>query len=100
LEESEYIPLLELFIETSLTDLSTLQSAVKAKNAEQAAKAAHSIKGAASNLGLEEFHEVVKEIEIEISNNQFQNILESIPILKNKLDVIAELLRDEEIYAL
>lgn len=98
LEESDYRDLLELFIETSISDLSILQSAVQAKNAEQAARAVHSIKGAADNLGLEEFHEVVKEIEIDISNNRFQNISESSRMLKNKLDVIAELLRGEETF--
>ena len=98
LEESEYRDLMALFIATSISDLNIFQSAVQTKNAEQAARAVHSIKGAADNLGLLELGEVVRKIEIDISKNRFQNISESSRMLKNKLDIIAERLRGEETF--
>lgn len=96
LEESEYRDLIGLFIETSIYDLKVFKSAVQAKDAEQASRAIHSIKGAADNLGLLELHEMVKNIEMDISNNQFQNISESSRMLQKKLGVIEELLLREE----
>jgi len=63
LEREEYLELIELFIETSMSDLDKLQSAIKEVNAEKAANAAHSLKGAARSIGLMELSETAKEIE-------------------------------------
>ena len=70
LEEDEYKALVELFIETSLSDLNIFRSAVQTRNTGQAAKAVHSVKGAANNLGLTELYDTVRKIEIDLKNNQ------------------------------
>jgi len=92
-EEEEYLELIELFIETGMSDLDTLYSAIKEKNAEKAANAAHSLKGAASNLGLMELYEAAMKIEEGILNNRLEETAEDAQALKEKLDIIAEYTR-------
>ena len=58
LEEDEYIELIELFIETSTSDIDKLQSAIVGGDTEKISRLAHSLKGASVNLGLEEFLDV------------------------------------------
>ena len=89
-EEEEYLELIELFIETGMSDLDTLYSAIKEKNAEKAANAAHSLKGAASNLGLMELYEAAMKIKEGILNNRLEETAEDVQVLKEKLDIIAE----------
>jgi len=93
LEEEEYLELIELFIETGMSDLDKLQSAIEEGNAEKAANAAHSIKGAASNLGLMEVYGVAKKIENQTRNDRLEGIAESAQALKEKLNEIAGLAR-------
>ena len=93
LEEEEYLELIELFIETGMSDLDKLQSAIEEGNPEKAANAAHSIKGAASNLGLMEVYEVAKKIEKQTRNDRLEGIAESAQALKEKLNEIAGLAR-------
>jgi len=93
LEEEEYLELIELFIETGMSDLGTLSSAIKEKNAEKAANAAHSLKGATSNLGLMELYEAAMKIEEGILNNRLEETAEDVQVLKEKLDIIAEYTR-------
>lgn len=93
IEEELYLELIELFIQTGTSDLDKVQSAVEEGNAEKAANAAHSIKGAASNLGLMEVYGVAKKIEKQTRNDRLEGIAESAQALKEKLNEIAELAR-------
>ena len=93
LEEEEYLEFIELFIETGISDLDKLQSAIEEGNPEKAANAAHSIKGAASNLGFMEVYEVAKKIEKQTRNDRLEGIAESAQALKEKLNEIAGLAR-------
>jgi len=95
-EEEEYLELIELFIETGMSDLDTLYSAIKEKNAEKAANAAHSLKGAANNLGLMEFYEAAKKIEKQTRNDRLEGTAEDSQALKEKMDIIAENARGTE----
>ena len=90
LEEEEYLELIGLFIETGMSDLNKLQSAIREGSAEKAVSAAHSIKGAAGNLGLMELYEAAKEIEDKARDGQLERAAEAAQALKKKLDVIAE----------
>jgi HPt (histidine-containing phosphotransfer) domain-containing protein len=96
LEEDEYMELIELFIETGISDLEKLNSAIDEGNGEEAANAAHSIKGAAGNLGLVDLSETAKEIEEKARNNRLEEIAESAQALKGKLEEIAERAGDEK----
>ncbi len=55
--------LLELYVETTTSDLAQLKGAIEATDAQLAHAKAHSIKGASGNLGLDEMYELAKEID-------------------------------------
>ena len=93
LEEEEYLELIELFIDTGMSDLDKLQSAIEKGNAEQAANAAHSPKGAASNLGFMKISETAREIGEKARNELLEGITEAAQIQKKKLEEIAGLAR-------
>ncbi len=91
IEEEMYLELIELFIHTGTSDLDKIRSAVEERDAEQAANAAHSLKGAAGSLGLIKLSETAREIEEKARNDQLERISEVAHELKKKLDEIAEL---------
>lgn len=86
LEEDEYLEPVELFIETSKSDLKNLQSAINHKNMEMIAGIAHSLKGAAMNLGLEEFLELAKIIEKTTRNGELEETAKTAEIFQEKLN--------------
>ncbi len=91
LEEDEYLELADLLVETGMVDLSKMESAVKTGNMEEAAKAAHSIKGASGNLGLMDIYELAKTIEGEIRNNNLKSIGSQLKIIREKLETLEKL---------
>lgn len=93
LEKDEYLELVELFVEKSMTDLDELQSAVGAGDAENAASAAHSIKGAAGNLGFMALYEEAKKIEAQALVGSLDAAIESIQTLRKDLEEITALIR-------
>ncbi|MGB2687937.1 MAG: Hpt domain-containing protein [Desulfobacterales bacterium] len=86
LEEDEYLELVELFIETSKSDLKNLQSAINNKNIEMIAGIAHSLKGAAMNLGLDDFLELAKSIEKSSRDRELEETAKTAEIFQEKLD--------------
>ncbi len=88
LEEDEYKELIELFIDTGTADFQTIQSAMGAKDAEQVKRSAHTIKGAAGNLGLLEVSETAKIIEEKAHNNQLEQVEQAVQTLKTQFDAI------------
>ena len=93
LEEDEYLELLELFLDTGMTDIEKLRSAIEEGNAEEAAQAAHSLKGASGNLGLMEIYDVALKSEEEARNNSLDGLVDSAQTLKEQLDSLAEVAR-------
>ncbi len=89
MQEDEYMELVELFIETGMSDLKKLQVAVEEANAKEAADIAHSFKGAALNMGLTEFFELAKEMEITARHGDLERTAPIALALKEKLDIIA-----------
>jgi len=92
LEKEEYLELLDLFVDTAASDMTALQSAIGEGNAEKAAGAAHSLKGAAGNLGLMEIHEHAKKMEADAREHRFDEVVGALVILRSKLDTIAGLI--------
>jgi histidine phosphotransfer protein HptB len=86
LEEDEYLELVELFIETSKSDLKNLQSAINNKNIEMIDGIAHSLKGAAMNLGLDDFLELAKTIEKTTRDGELEETAKTAEIFQEKLD--------------
>ena len=89
MEEDELLELVKLFIETSLSDLNRIQSAIDEGDAQKVAMAAHSIKGAAANLGLTEIFEVAKIIEMEARSNHLDRVQKWIRTLRTEVDRMA-----------
>lgn len=89
LEEDEYLELLELFVETSRADLNNIQSAVAASNLDLVTRIAHSVKGAALNLGLKDIIAITKEIEQTSRNGHQNEVTHIIHLLEEKLDDVA-----------
>ena len=85
LEEDECIELVELFIETSKSELKNLQSAINNKNIEMITGIAHSLKGATMNLGLDDFLELAKSIEKTTRDGKLEETAKTAEIFQEKL---------------
>jgi len=95
LTEEEYQELIELFVETGISDLEKFQSGINGGNAEEAIEAAHSIKGASGNLGLTDIYEISKEAEQKARHGDLKKASELAQILKEKIGNISELVRHQ-----
>ena len=93
LEEEEYLELIDLFIETGMSDLDQLQSAIHEGNTDNAIKATHSLKGAAANMGLMEISDLAKEVEMKARDDRLDQAVEASQLLREKLNMMAELAR-------
>ncbi|MDQ1331483.1 MAG: hypothetical protein QG578_1751 [Thermodesulfobacteriota bacterium] len=62
-EKEEYMELIGLFISTTADDIGKLMTAINKGDFNTAERAAHSIKGASSSLGLTEIANEAKKIE-------------------------------------
>jgi HPt (histidine-containing phosphotransfer) domain-containing protein len=90
MEEEEFLEMVNLFLETTTSDLGKLQSSIEEKDTQKVAETAHSIKGAAANLGFEEMYEVAKRIEKKARENDLNEVVEAIATIREKLDRIAQ----------
>jgi histidine phosphotransfer protein HptB len=94
IEQDEFLELIQLFWETSTTDLSKVESAIASGDREAAADAAHSIKGAAASLGLMEIYEAAKQMEIDARQDRLSRIAEATGELKEALTRLAKSLTE------
>ena len=88
LEKEDYLELLELLVGSATEDLKNLKEAVVTNDPERAVRAAHSLKGAAANLGLMDLSEVAKQAEMEAREGVLAGIDEKIEALRNELSRI------------
>ena len=93
LEEDEYRELVELFLDTGMADYDHLKVAFDAGDAQQVARSAHTINGAAGNMGIMNLHEVAKRIELAAGENQLDSVSGEVNTLKGLFDEIAGLVR-------
>lgn len=63
LEEEEYLELVELFIDTGTAEFERLKSALSTSDFDQMTLGAHTLKGAAGNLGLSDIQTIASHIE-------------------------------------
>jgi len=85
LEEDEFLEMLDLFVEVSISDLSRLKAAFEKGEEEEVVEASHSIKGAAINLGLDEIAEVAEGIETNARAGRLVGALEAAEVIRDKL---------------
>ena len=89
LDEKDYLELLDLFLATSRGDLETLAAAIAAGDCAQGSFAAHSLKGAAGNIGLAEFSDTARFIEEVTRRGSFDGVAEAAQVLRNSLEHLA-----------
>lgn len=90
LDEDEYRELVELLLETGRGDYDHIKAAFKSGDAQQVARYAHALSGAAGNLGIMNVHEVAKRIELAAAEDQLDSISGEVDALKGHFDRIAE----------
>jgi HPt (histidine-containing phosphotransfer) domain-containing protein len=88
LEVDEYRELIELFIDTGSADFMKIQEALAGGNADQIMRSAHTIKGAAGNLGLMDVSATAKTIEDNASDNRLDDLGQVVQILKSQIEAI------------
>lgn len=89
LEEEEYLELLELFVETTGSNLVKLQGGLDACDSRQVLEAAHTIKGSSANLGLAAIAEVAKEVEEKARQNSLEGAAEAAQSIRGHCEQIA-----------
>ena len=92
LEKDEFLELVEVFLESTESDLAQLQSAISSGNAQEVVEAAHSIKGAAGSLGFSHAQELAKTIEMNAKEQILHGCAKNADDIKTELATIAKLL--------
>jgi HPt (histidine-containing phosphotransfer) domain-containing protein len=88
-----YLVILNVFYEKTVEDIDIIEKALHECKSEQAARGAHSIKGAAGTLALDDICELAKEIEEKARENLLQEILPLVPLLRAKMKPVQEVLQ-------
>jgi HPt (histidine-containing phosphotransfer) domain-containing protein len=78
--------ILNLFIESTVTDLESLDRAVQDGDALRAVHSAHSIKGASANLGLQEISSAARDIEMKARQGILAGASEATDVIRHHLD--------------
>lgn len=84
----EFAGILDVFIDTARIDVEKIQAAIVQCDADAAEKAAHSVKGAAGNLGFEKMFEIARTLEIDAKNNELDRVNEALSFLIRELETI------------
>jgi HPt (histidine-containing phosphotransfer) domain-containing protein len=90
LKEEEYVPLLVLFIETSICYLNELKSDILKGDSRKVYETIHSIRGAAENLGIPEMSEIAKIMELKARKDVLDGAEEARETLVEKLGYLTE----------
>jgi HPt (histidine-containing phosphotransfer) domain-containing protein len=91
LEEDEYLELVELFLETGKADFQKIESSLASRDADQVMRSAHTIKGAAGNLGFMEISDLAKLIEENAGNNTLEGLDQAVSSLRSHFESITAL---------
>lgn len=93
IDKEDFIELLELFIITTRNDMEKITQSLASGDAPGAASAAHSIKGAAGNLGFMDLSEIAKEMEMAAKDSdlsafpdRMKQLQAHVAILEKQLD--------------
>ena len=88
LEVDEYRELIELFIDTGSADFKKIQEGLTGNDSDMVMRSAHTIKGAAGNLGLMDVSETAKIIEQKATDKQLDALGEAMQTLKAQFEAI------------
>lgn len=88
MDETEFSELVALFVDTTRTDLEKIRQGVSTGNPRQAAAAAHSIKGAAGNLGFTQMAALAQKMESAANGGSLADFDAYITDLKTRVDAL------------
>lgn len=94
LEEDEYRELVELFMDTGMADYDRMKRAFEAGDAQQVARSAHTIQGAAGNMGIMNVHEAAKRIEQTAADGRLDSVSAELDNLKGLFDEVARFVQE------
>jgi HPt (histidine-containing phosphotransfer) domain-containing protein len=86
IEEDEYRELFELFIEKSISDIKELKTALDNSNKAKASDVAHSLRGAALNLGLYEIIDLLEALSSSIKSDREKDTMAFFCALDDKIN--------------
>ncbi|HVO76945.1 MAG TPA: Hpt domain-containing protein, partial [Candidatus Bathyarchaeia archaeon] len=86
---SDYLELLDLFVQTSVSDLAAIAKAVASGDAPGAVAASHSIKGAAANLGLTDISAEARTIEERSREGRLGDVGDAVRALEERVAAVA-----------
>ena len=92
LEEQDILELVELFYETSTSDLDRLIKAMDQNDVKTVAETVHSIKGAAGNMRLQEIYELARQIEKDANEKLLDNVMANVASIDQELQKISAFL--------
>lgn len=92
LDEEDYIPLLEIFVRATEKDISALETALAAANAEEVASAAHHAKGAAANLELDTIRDAAQSAENAGKAGTLDGVAADLDIIRSEVQAIKQAL--------
>ena len=90
LDLEEYMEILELYVESTSSDLKELKTALAAGDGEKVHSRSHSIKGASGNLGLQELYEQAKKIDDLARENLLEGLEPMVGDFTEKYDKLIE----------
>lgn len=83
--------LIEIFKESSASDLASLQQSIEKRDAAMARSHSHSIKGAAASLGMDGIREITELMESDCREGSLTVAIEVLPQLETLLGLLQEL---------
>lgn len=86
IDQEDFMELVELFIDTTQADIAKIKAGMAKDDAIEAAAAAHSIKGAAGNLGFVEMSELAKKMEFQAKKGSLEGFAQDLEQLQFHLD--------------
>jgi HPt (histidine-containing phosphotransfer) domain-containing protein len=94
MEEDEFREIVELFITSTQSDLTRLQSALAKGSVREVAIAAHSIKGSAGMIGMMEIYEVAKRVEMRAHEGSVEGTEKAIEEIGEELNLVVKTLHE------
>jgi histidine phosphotransfer protein HptB len=87
-DEEDFNELIEIFTATSFSDVEKINSGLEENNTANVSQAAHSIKGAAGNLGFQKIASLSKDIEMTAKAGNIQGVKEKVSTIVQELKKI------------
>ncbi len=95
LTREEFVEIVDLLVDTTRTDIHKIRSALAAGDLQAVAEAAHSIKGAAGNMGFMNLSAVARDVESQATGEKAEALQATIDDLISQLRIVETSLEKE-----